>query len=264
MNFCLSYNQSPAYLQQAEEIKIPWTQRNKIEHYVNLYPNAVIIIQHLFSGKPIDWNECEQIFDDIDGALVLCLGNPRDCIEAYERDIPFYYGFPITTYDELNSIIQFDPYYIIPGPPLFFNLSYLKETLGLSLRIFPNINNLTGFPKVKEATGTWVRPEDLDYYSKFIDSCEFPNVDYEAERALFRIYKQEKKFYGPISLIIHGLEEYNADNDLISSEYSIIRTYCQQKCESHERRCTICEMILHLADPDALQHLKDKYVNDKA
>ena len=96
------------YLQRADEIKIPWTQREKISHYIDLYPNAVIIVQHLFSGKPIDWHECERIFNENDGSLVLCLGNVRDCLTAYEKDIPFYYGFPILSYDELNSIAQFD------------------------------------------------------------------------------------------------------------------------------------------------------------
>ena len=125
MNFCLSYNQSPIYLKKADEIKIPWTQRNKINHFIEIYPNAIIILQHLFSGKPIDWDECEKIFDENDGSLVLCLGNVRDCLTAYEKDLPFYYGFPINSYDELESIAQFDPYYVIPGPPLFFNLPYL-------------------------------------------------------------------------------------------------------------------------------------------
>lgn len=261
MKFCLSYNQSPMQLKLADEIKIPWSQRDKIDHYIEEYPDAVIIIQHLFSGKPIDWDECEKIFDENDGALVLCLGNVQDCLTAYEKDLPFYYGFPINSYDELNSIAQFDPYYVIPGSPLFFDLPYLKS-LKLSVRIFPNLNNLTNFPKVNESTGTWVRPEDINYYSQYVDSCEFPNVNLEAERALFRIYRNEKQFIGPISLIIPGLEEYHADNDLINSEYSIVRTYCKQKCESKERRCTICEMLLHLADPDALQYLKDRYINN--
>lgn len=257
MKFCLSYNQSPTYLKYADEIKIPWVQRDKIQHYIDVYPNAVIILQHLFSGKPIDWDECEKIFNETDGSLVLCLGNVHDCLAAYEKDLPFYYGFPIFTYDELNSIAKLDPYYVIPGPPLFFNLPYLKS-LKLSLRIFPNINNLTNFPKIKYQTGTWVRPEDIDYYSQFVDSCEFVNVELEAERALFRIYKREKQFVGPISLIISGMDECSADNDLINPEFTIIRTYCKQKCESGERVCTICDNILKLADPELLRKLKER------
>lgn len=221
------------------------------------YPNAVIIVQHLYSGQKISWKEYEELFDECDGEIVIALGNVEDCINAYENDYPFYYGYPLQTYEEFNFLIQLDPYYIIPGAPLFFDLQNLVDK-GASLRCFPNICTFSLFPKVEPCTGTWIRPEDMDYYSQFFDSCEFISRDIEQERAFFRIYKREKRFIGSLGLLIPDLSDYHADNDLINSEFIPVRTYCRQKCESGERICHICKDLLYLANPDNIRYLVEK------
>lgn len=211
----------------------------------------------MYSGKNIDWDEYDKLYNECEGGLVLVLNNVKDCLLAAEKEYPFYYGFPVSTYEEFNSLVELDPYYIIPGSSLFFNLEYIcsKE---IPLKIFPNICSMSLFPKVRPETGTWVRPEDIDYYSKYIECCEFITETLEQERALFRIYKKEKEFIGPINLIIPELKGFNADNDLINPEFIPIRTYCQQKCESGERNCYICRDILKLADEDKLKYLLDQ------
>ena len=215
----------------------------------------------MFSNKQLDWDEYEKILDENDGAFILCLGTVKDCLIAYEKELPFYYGFPITTYDELNSIVEFEPEYLVLGPPLFFNMAEIRRKYNIPIRIFPNVNNLTNFPKVRAETGCWIRPEDIDYYDEFADTVEFVNLDtLEQERALFRIYSREKEFIGPIGLIISGMGEWEKSQcDLVNSDFIHCRVECKQKCESGERRCGICRNLLYLAQIEVLKPVAEQY-----
>lgn len=257
MRFCLQFNQNPILLDKVDEIKVPWMYRERLPDLLERYPKAFFVVQHMFGAKQLDWDEYEKWFDQCDGDIILCTNNINDCIIASEKDIPFYYGYPIQSYEDFNSFVALDPYYIIPGAPLFFNLEYVASK-GIPLKIFPNVSNITLLPKLRPATGTWIRPEDIDYYDKFIECCEFITDNKEKERALYHVYAEDKEFIGPISLLIPELEEFHADNDLISSEHTIVRTYCKQKCESGERNCTICEDLLKISDPDKLRYLLEK------
>ena len=211
----------------------------------------------MYSGKYVDWDEYEKLYDECDSALVIALNNVNDCMEAVKREFPYYYGYPIQTYEEFNSLVTLEPFYIIPGAPLFFNLEYVASK-GIPLRVFPNVSSMNLFPKLNNYSGTWIRPEDIDYYSRYIETCEFFTETLEQERALFRIYSKDKEFVGPIGLIIQDLIDEPAYNDLINPEYIAVRTYCKQRCETGEKPCSICKNLFHLADPAVLQPIKDQ------
>lgn len=50
----------------------------------------------------------------------------------------------------------------------------------------------------------------------------------EQERALFRLYFKEKRFIGPLGLIIPELrEDYNAHSDLIDGKLVMNRIKCK-------------------------------------
>ena len=257
MKYCLSCFQNVSYLKEADEIKVPWARRNKIPELIEYYPDKIFIVQHLYSGKYVDWDEYEKLYDQCDDALVIALNNVRDCIEAAKRDLPYYYGYPISTYEEFNSLVELEPFYIIPGAPLFFDLEYISSK-GVPLRAFPNVSSMSLFPKINNYSGTWIRPEDIDFYSRYIETCEFFTETIEQERALFRIYKRDKEFIGPIGLIIPDLMDSPAHNDLINPEYISVRTYCKQRCESGEKPCNICERLLYLADPEIYKPFLDQ------
>ena len=41
---------------------------------------------------------------------------------------------------------------------------------------------------------TWVRPEDIDFYSQYVDVCEFFG-NMEQVPILLKIYKEDKKWF---------------------------------------------------------------------
>ena len=255
MKCCLSYNQAPHYLQKADEIKFPWGKRDLLKDYSETYPDKTFILQHIFPAKQFDINEIFEIFDEIDNTLILCVGNVEDCYSAAENDIPYYYAFPVATYQEFNGLKILNPEYIIPGAPLFFNMPFLKDS-EVPIRVFPNIGNLTDFPQQEPAHGTWIRPEDLEFYGQFIDAYEFTNVTISQEAALFRIYHEQKQLIGPLGLIIDSIKwDYAGHSDLIQEDLVSHRIQCKQKCESKETNCHLCETALHLANPKRLEFL---------
>ena len=76
-----------------------------------------------------------------------------------------------------------------------FELEYIiKKTkeLGVQIRVFPNVaqaarKNTSGLLKF------WIRPEDIDFYSQYIDVCEFYYDKYEQQKVYYDIYANDKQ-----------------------------------------------------------------------
>ena len=80
-------------------------------------------------------------------------------------------------------------------------LHYVKQ-IGVPIRAIPNISFLDGLPRDDGVNGNWIRPEDLDAYSIYINTIEFGTQPERREQALFRIYSKEKQWYGDLGRIV--------------------------------------------------------------
>jgi hypothetical protein len=91
----------------------------------------------------------------------------------------------------------------------------------------------------------------LEQYEPIIGAIEFLGVELSAERALFRIYSEQKKWPGELKMIITNLG-HDGYNRMLDSELTTARMHCRQKCAA-KGSCQLCWRALRLADPDKIR-----------
>lgn len=172
-----------------------------------------------------------------------------------ELNIPFYWGFKIQTYYQLQSLKNLGVCYVKLDAPLFFDLPTVKR-MGIPVRAIPNVAYDDGLPRENGVLGTWIRPEDIDAYDKYVDVIEFNLVEPKQEQALYRIYMEDKSWPTELGLLIKDLNHIGL-NRLIRSDISQRRISCGQRCQSGTS-CRICYRMLDIANPAVLKDYADR------
>ena len=73
--------------------------------------------------------------------------------------------------------------------------------------------------------GPYIRPEDVDFYEKYIDHIEFITKSLEKELTLIKVYKEDKQWPGNLNLLLDNLGE-NVDNRGFDARFAKNRTTC--------------------------------------
>lgn len=263
MKYCLSSRQTPAYLKKADEIKIEYRDRNIVPDLAKKYPDKKLILSYNFltTDDEINWDEIRRFYVLARQKLVLCLDEIEDCQIAKELNIPFYYGFPVSSWAEIRALQELGVAYLCITAPLFFEMDLLK-TIDIPIRAVPNVAYRDYFPHADGIAGTWIRPEDVKLYQNYIKVFEFEDCDIQKEQALYRIYKEEKRWPGPLKLLITGLN-HEVDNALILREDMKPRLNCQQKCMRPNGTCRICYRVFDLANEDLIKDYKSSQTQEE-
>lgn len=256
MKFCLNNHQAIEYLNQADEIKVYYKDRNGILDIHEQYPQATIILQ--ITPDIVDYNlkELKEFKILSHGQFVVCLPriNHAEIKWLQEQEVDYYWGFQVNTAYELNALKTLKPRYVKVGAPLFFEQDAIAAA-GIPVRMVPNIAHYGYFPYKDGVNGTWIRPEDLDLYTN-IETVEFEDCDLKKEQALFRIYKLQKQYPGDLSHVVSNLGAAPT-NRMIPPECAKARLNCRQRCESGSS-CRLCWRYFNLADLDLLSKLAEE------
>lgn len=86
--------------------------------------------------------------------------------------------------------------------------------------------------------GTYVRPEDVDAYSQYVDHMYFITDDLNKERTFIKIYKEKKTWPGNLNLLLENLR-YDIDNRAFASDFAERRMNCGHICQENNR-CQFC------------------------
>lgn len=194
------------------------------------------------------------------GKLVACLQSLTDVEECKKAKVPYYWGYPVSTYYDLQALKELGVSYVRLDAPLFFEMDEIKK-IGIPVRAVPNVACFGEIPTKNGIFGTWIRPEDVELYEDYIDTFEFEDCDMKKESALYRIYAEQKVWNGPLAMIISNIET-KAENHLISQDATKIRINCGQRCQKADR-CRICERALRLADSEKLRNYLDAVKGEK-
>ena len=206
MKYCLNCRQDKEYLSKADEIFVDYRDRDFINTLVEDYKNVPIILDIPFDIEP-DWANI-RIYNMISlQNLTLRLHNlKRDYPKVKELDIRFYFAGLISTYYDLNSLVELEPKYVCLEAPLFFDLLTVHHILSqknIGVRANPIVADQSawGISHQNKEVGTFVRPEDIEAYEEYIDVFEFRDENDafllpKREAAYYRIYAEQKAWPG--------------------------------------------------------------------
>ena len=255
MRFCVSGRQPLSVIKMADEIKFSYADRDKIFDLIDACPEKTIILE---SGDDINWNTLK-MYDEKFAEFYIALHNLKLYNEFNEAGIKWYWPYPITSFYELEIIVQLKPSYIMVGPPLSFDLNKVGEKVkGIPLRMCVNIAHPAYLPDDGHyhLNGQWVRPEDVSKYGKDIKCFEFDEcASLTEEEAFFKTYLNQI-WPGNLNLLIKRLN-FNVDNRAIPEDLAEARMNCGQRCCAGSG-CHLCESAFMFADAIRKKSLERK------
>ena len=109
--------------------------------------------------------------------------------------------------------------------------------------------------------GFFIRPNDIDLYSKYIDVFEFMQRDgipISTLNTYYEIYTKSKEWNGPLNeIIINYLGQ--EDNRGFPPFFAAIKMKCKKKCNYQKKPCHICNEMLQLNNALKKRNLELKY-----
>ena len=272
MNFSLPVYTDYEYLKDAAEIAVEYRERNRVLRLLENFPKATIMLIHRLSDPEIEWdlmrdfNTMAAPADPKDvtkkNRFLLQVTSMRDVMKAKELGIRFFLDYPFTSYYELQAFDTLHPAYVRLGSPLFFELPTVK-LINTPIRAVVNQAYADGFPRRDGRTGLWIRPEDTEVYSEYIDMFEFapdPRKDFDQNKryiqALYRIYTS-RDWPGELGMIIQNFD-YPCLNRMMYPEATEARINCGHVCQIPGRSCHICHGAIRLADETKIAKFKEE------
>lgn len=251
MKYCLNSRQPQTYLEKADEILVLYRFHADIIDCIEKYPDKDIILC-LVTPKDmeIDWDKIKEYNTMLRGHLICALTNADMVEKCKEIGTRYYFLFSASSWYELQAMKDLGVCYVYLAPPLTHELNKVK-LYGVPVRWRPNIAYEKYLPHSDGVNGSWIRPEDVEYYGQYVDTFEFEARDTKHEQALFDIYNRGE-WAGPLNMLITGLD-YDGLNRMINSEFSQVRANCRQKCVIPGERCNICWNSLKLANAEKIQ-----------
>jgi len=254
MKFCVRSRVSPRYLQQADEIRVDYRDRDTLYDLPKKYRNKVFILTFPIGyNDNIDWKELHNYNLVCEGNFVLNCSDVQVAKYAKENyNIKIMINTEATSYWELEGLINLGVEYAYVGIPLFFDLEHVKD-LNIKLRTIPTVSYNHSLPHDNGICGQWIRPEDVDKYDPYIDVMEFEYCQVSREEALFRAYALNKSWNTRLDLLVEDLGS-PAINRLINPELVNTRLNCRQRCKSGQS-CHMCYTALQMANPDLYKNI---------
>lgn len=253
MKYCLSSRQTQEYLDQADQMRVQRDDINQLFDFLDL-KNQKEYIYNLYNSNQSQKDTIENLirsFSSANEQLILAIIN-FDELKFIKNELPekirWFYSIPVNTLEEAEALKNLGSSYIIPNGELAHQLPKLKIK-NIPVRYIPNIAHLDPIPRNDGVIGNWIRPEDLETYSLYIDTIEFGPQPLKREQTLYNLYSKDKEFYGDLSLLVQDLN-VPCPNAYLNSSQLEPRLNCGLKCATHD--CTLCHSAFKLANQTAL------------
>ena len=257
MKYSLKNRQTAEYLKKADEILIAYKDRKALPTYAEKYPEAALTLE---VPPATQWEiaEIKEYSILARGRLTLCIPEITLPIiaELAENNIPYFWGYTVTTATELASLEALGVSQVRIGAPLFFQTDILKR-FNVKYRIAANIAHEGYLPIMSGINGSWIRPEDVELYEGIFDIIEFADCDNNKEQALFRIYAEDHAWPGQVEMLITNIEKTGAYNRMLPREFTEARLNCGQKCAA-KGKCQICYRYFNLAQRDRIKEYAEE------
>lgn len=262
MKYCLQFAKSSKNKHNTEEISIKYDRQSLelLDFLIEHQEQRIILIVENIADFVVakEWQKLKTIKENYPSVnIAVCLSKLRAPEEVdtitneamnalMEVNIPFFTGDLITTWDELRYFLELNISDIYIAEDLCFDLEEVRKACnkkGVQIRAFPNVAQCSfraGAPLKK----FFVRPEDSEFYTKYIDVFEFWGP-LEKQDFYYLIYHTKQRWLGDLKDIIFDLN-YSLDTKRIIPIFAQSRANCRRDC-MRNGSCRICERLENIS-----------------
>ena len=253
MKYIISCRQPLEFQQKAKVMYVEWNDRKGLLKLGHDFPDTEFIL--FLPNEEIDIRELANYDVYCHHNLICRIFNDKQLELCKETEIKFYFGLPVSSYQQLRAVKENGAYLAHITAPLTHDLENVKK---FGLKIMATMNScMEMYPALpSNPSGAWFRPEDENTYAPYIDYGCFSYNELRQERGLFKLYTELKTWHGELKDLIIGLN-YAGKNHLIPPSLAERRLNCRQTCMSNGS-CHLCQTTLDLANPTLLKKRKSE------
>ncbi len=248
MKSCIEWRKGFKYLPQIDEFNIDFRNKEiQLKKFLSTYATS----QRVNIRLPEDYTK--QDIDLLKACyekgfhIAIILPDKTYVKELKEQGIDFYFESPVITWDDFIGFKSLGVSDIFISGELGFELNKISELAkeeNIQIRCYANIVQSSWGSEVG-LKGFFIRPEDVDFYSKYIDVLEFYDAENQ-QNVLYEIYFHDREWVGNLQEIIKGLQLKINNYYILGSEFARRRSECGKKCLKGSR-CELCDRLVELA-----------------
>ena len=256
MNYCLRYRKDSKYMEDADELMFvmksntesPFIHfRNNVQRYSA--QRLVVIIEDVDSF--LKWNTASVVnylVNDLGMNIAVCFDHYEERLADTISDmkaegLDFFFATRVADWSTLIGLMDMGVSDVYIVEDLGFQLAEIApitEKAEVNVRVFANVCQ-TPWARGDRMKSFFIRPEDVDTYSQWVDVIEFFG-DVSREDVYYRIYAIDKRWFGDLREIIMGMN-FSLDSRYIVPQFGEVRGKCGLKC-LRGARCRICDETL--------------------
>lgn len=256
MRYCILYNNKSNIINEIDEIIIRYDKNKILTLFTDFIPKhqEQRIIVDLYESND------EEDIESIKKILSIHKENPQlkfdlrihkfkeEIVKILKNsDINYFFNHFANNWDTFLGLINEGVSDIYIVEDMCFELDKVSEIAhmkNIKIRTFPNIAQ-SSWNKTADIYKFFIRPEDIEFYDKYIDVCEFYGENNKND-IYYDIYKNKKKWFGNLKEIITNLNE-DLDSRYIIPRFTEQRLKCGKKCLKGSK-CQVCNQVLDLSE----------------
>lgn len=265
MKYCINYSNKSHIIDKVDEILIRYDKNKILELFTQFIPahlNQRVIVQ-LIEEDNIDTivNNLKKIISiynenkDIKFDIQLPFYNQKFIEELKDTNLKYFFKAAANSWDKFTGLISQNVSDIYITDELAFELDKVAEIAhknNIKVRIYPNVAQ-SRWDKLSDILKFFIRPEDIEMYEPYVDVCEFYGDKAQQIDTYYKIYQEDKKWFGDLQEIIIGLDS-KIDSRYIIPRFAEKRIKCGKDCLKGGK-CEMCKRILDLSEQLENAHL---------
>ena len=265
MKYCINYSNKSHIIDKVDEILIRYDKNKILELFTQFIPahlNQRVIVQ-LIEEDNIDTivNNLKKIISiynenkDIKFDIQLPFYNQKFIEELKDTNLKYFFKAAANSWDKFTGLISQNVSDIYITDELAFELDKAAEIAhknNIKVRIYPNVAQ-SRWDKLSDILKFFIRPEDIEMYESYVDVCEFYGDKAQQIDTYYKIYQEDKKWFGDLQEIFIGLNS-KIDSRYIIPRFAEKRIKCGKDCLKGGK-CEMCKRILDLSEQLENAHL---------
>lgn len=265
MKYCINYSNKSHIIDKVDEVLIRYDKNKILELFTQFIPahlNQRVIVQ-LIEEDNIDTivNNLKKIISiynenkDIKFDIQLPFYNQKFIEELKDTNLKYFFKAAANSWDKFTGLISQNVSDIYITDELAFELDKVAEIAhknNIKVRIYPNVAQ-SRWDKLSDILKFFIRPEDIEMYEPYVDVCEFYGDKAQQIDTYYKIYQEDKKWFGDLQEIIIGLDS-KIDSRYIIPRFAEKRIKCGKDCLKGGK-CEMCKRILDLSEQLENAHL---------